>query len=442
MRTDILQIAIISEHASPLAALGSIDSGGQNIYVAQVAKQLAARGHYVDIFTRRDSSELPDVVHWDHRVRIIHVPAGPARFVRKEELLPYMNNFTRFFLQFSGWQRRPYDVVHANFWMSGLVAADYKIATKTPFVITFHALGRVRRIHQKEMDGFSDERFVIEDRIVREADRIIAECPQDAIDLMTLYAADRDRTSIVPCGFDPREFRPMDRCAARRALGLPTDGLILLQLGRMVPRKGVDNVIQAFALLKKEHAIRGHLMIVGGESVVVDQNRTPEIGRLERLAVDLGVDRDVVFVGRRGPDAVACYYNAADLFVTTPWYEPFGITPIEAMACGVPVIGANVGGIKFTVVDGETGFLVPPKDPRILAVRILELHRDPKRAASFGNAGLRRANAMFTWERVTEKILQVYKHAILVKRHSDHFAEVVVKQFNQNNNKRRVWPYA
>jgi D-inositol-3-phosphate glycosyltransferase len=168
------QIALISEHASPLSVLGGVDCGGQNLYVGQVAKALAALGYDVDVFTRRDSDVLPEAAEWVDGVRIVHVPAGPPRFVRKEELLPHMAEFTDYMVRFCRCQRNAYDMVHANFWMSGLVAAEVKRRLGIPFVITFHALGRVRRQHQRQADEFPDERFAVEDRIIAEADHLVA----------------------------------------------------------------------------------------------------------------------------------------------------------------------------------------------------------------------------------------------------------------------------
>jgi len=369
------QIALISEHASPLATIGGIDSGGQNVYVGQLAKNLVANGYEVDVFTRRDSELLPETAEWVQGVRIIHVPAGPATYVRKEALLPCMSAFTEYMLHFCRCQRKAYDLIHANFWMSGLVAAELKQKLSIPFVITFHALGRVRRLHQQAADEFPDDRFAIEDRIVAEADRIIAECPQDEEDLIRLYNADPMKITIVPCGFDPAELWPVSKALARVALGFAPDERILLHLGRLVPRKGIDTVIQGFARLRKHHDITARLLIVGGESERPDAQLTPELNRLQALAEKEEVADDVVFVVRRGREELKHYYNAADIFVTTPWYEPFGMTPVEAMACGAPVVGSNVGGIKFTVRDGETGYLVPPKDPEAVAERIAYLYR-------------------------------------------------------------------
>ncbi len=406
------RIAMISEHASPLALLGGVDSGGQNVYVGQLSKHLASLGYSVDVFTRRDNEELPEIVEWTKGVRVINVSAGPTRVLPKEELLPYMSEFTQYIFEFNKRLRRSYDLVHANFWMSALVAADLKEMAGIPFVVTFHALGRVRRQHQGEADTFPDDRFAVEERVVAEADRIIAECPQDEADLIRLYNADPARITIIPCGFDPAEFGPINKVLARVALGLPPKERIILQLGRMVPRKGVETVIRGFAQLEKKYDITARLLIVGGEAEEPDPDLTPEIGRLQEIAREEGVSERVTFVGRRSREMLNYYYSAADIFVTVPWYEPFGITPVEAMACGTPIVGSNVGGIKFTVRDGETGYLVPPKDPEALAERLAYLYQNPKLLNLFRHHAIRRANDLFTWQNVAMAMSALYEDVL------------------------------
>lgn len=403
------RIALISEHASPLALLGGDDCGGQNVYVDQVARKLAARGHRVDVFTRRDSEDLPEVVAWGEGVRIVNVPAGPAEYVRKEELFAFMPAFTAYVLDFCRRNALRYDVVHANFWMSGLVGLAVKEAMRAPLVMTFHALGRVRRLYQGKADGFPDERFAIEDMLVERADAIIAECPQDEEDLICLYRANPDKLRVIPCGFDPDEFWPIRKSVARTALGLPPDARILLQLGRMVPRKGVDAVLRSLGRLRQRHGMAASLLVVGGNADVPDPALTPEIGRLQAIAREEQVANAVTFVGRRYGRILRYYYSAADLFISTPWYEPFGITPVEAMACGTPVIGSNVGGIKFSVRDGETGYLVPPNDPTAIADRVAHLYRHPELMAVFRKQAIQRANDLFTWDTVVEAIARLYE---------------------------------
>jgi D-inositol-3-phosphate glycosyltransferase len=407
----MLKIAIVSEHASPLALIGGVDSGGQNVYVAHVARRLARAGHEVDVFTRHDSVLMPQVVHWRRNLRVVHVPAGPPEFVPKEQLLEHMDAFGDWMAEFFAAEERPYDVVHANFFMSGWAAMRAAQTVPFPLVTTFHALGLVRRRHQGVADGFPDERFAIEQRLMRESHRVVAECPQDKRDMLELYDADAERVEIVPCGFDPEEFEPMERKAARERLGWPKDEFIVLQLGRMVPRKGVDNVIRGIAALKRR-GVRARLCIVGGATEVPDIEATPEIGRLMNIALEERVADQVFFAGQRGRDVLPLYYAACDVFVTTPWYEPFGITPVEAMACARPVIGANVGGIKSTVVDQETGYLVPPHDAEALAQKLAVLKRDPTLARRMGEAGLARAKRTFTWKRVARSLVECYQRAM------------------------------
>jgi len=424
------RIALISEHASPLGTFGGADSGGQNVYVGQLAKHLAALGYEIDVFNRGDSYELPEIVEWCDRVRIIHVPAGPVKYVRKEDLLPYMQEFSAYVLAQCVHTPQTYDLIHANFWMSAMVAAEIKRKLGIPFVVTFHALGRVRRFYQGEADEFPDERFEIEDRIVAEADHIIAECQQDQEDLRSLYHADPGKISIIPCGFDPAEFWRVDQASARVMLGLLPEDLLILQLGRLVPRKGVDTVIRGTATLLKQHQITARLLIVGGESEEPDSCLTPEIGRLQAIASSLGIESWVTFVGRRHREVLKYYYSAADVFVTTPWYEPFGITPLEAMACGTPVIGSNVGGIKFTVKDGETGYLVPPNNPDAIAERIAYLYQNPESQARLGSFGVKRAKALFTWQQVTSNVAALYEEvlATCTPAHKQHSALSIIDQ--------------
>lgn len=404
------KIALISEHASPLAAIGGVDAGGQNIYVANVARQLVSRGYRVDVFTRRDDPSLPPVVPVGHNIRVIHVPAGPPRDIPKEQLLPYMGEFADFMVRHCAQTKPGYDILHANFFMSGQVGMRVRQVLDIPLVMTFHALGHVRRQNQGASDTFPEERIEIENALVRTADVIIAECPQDKIDLLTLYDADPRRIEIVPCGFDASEFHPVPRAEARAALGWDPDEFAILQLGRLVPRKGIDNVIRALRVMLDEVGCgrRVKLHVVGGPDYRVDLDRCAELARLSTLAHELGVAEHVDFVGRRDRDALRNFYGAADVFVTTPWYEPFGITPVEAMACATPVIGSDVGGIRTTVVDGETGFLVPPKHPEALAARLAQLRDDRCLAHRLGLAGARRANRHFTWSGVAEQLCAVY----------------------------------
>jgi D-inositol-3-phosphate glycosyltransferase len=406
------KVAFISEHASPLAILGGVDSGGQNVYVDQVARQLVIQGYEVDVFTRWDNPALQQVVEYAPGIRVVHVLAGPQEQIAKENIFQFMDEFASEMISFIGNHKINYDLIHAHFWMSGYVAALIKNILNVPFVITFHALGKVRRMHQGTADGFPESRSGIEEMIAKEASAIIAECPQDKEDLMVLYFADEEKIEIIPCGFDKSEFYPMSNRKSKVDLGLDPEERIVLQLGRMVPRKGVDNVIRSISSLLNIKSIPIRLVVVGGESDDPDSDKTPEITRLKKIAEEGNILDKVTFVGRRNRDELKLYYNAADVFVSTPWYEPFGITPLEAMACGTPVIGSNVGGIKYSVSHGNTGFLVPPKEPEILARRILEIVDDKILYRTLSLKAISHVNKFFTWETVTQDIASLYDRVI------------------------------
>jgi glycosyltransferase involved in cell wall biosynthesis len=295
--------------------------------------------------------------------------------------------------------------------MSALVASNIKKATGIPYVVTFHALGLVRRLHQKQQDGFPPERTIIEKHIVNDANLLIAECPQDKDDLIMHYDADPERIAIVPCGFNPKEFYPIDKEAARDFLRLSQHDKIILQLGRMVPRKGVDNVIRAVGIARKK-IDNIKLLVVGGEADSPDPRLTPEIGRLQAVARECNVYDQVQFTGRKARSLLKYYYAAADIFISTPWYEPFGITPLEAMACGTPVIGSNVGGIKYSVVDQRTGFLVPPHEPEMLADKINELLHDTVLYHAMCKNAIKHVKSSFTWSKVASSIHHVYNKVL------------------------------
>jgi glycosyltransferase involved in cell wall biosynthesis len=405
------KIAFISDHASPIAALGGVDTGGQNVYVGELAYQLARKGYEVDIFTRWEHPQLPQIVQWRQGVRVVHIKAGPLECIPKEQLLPYMAEFRENMLAFIRETQISYELIHANFFMSAQVAIELKAILHIPFVVTFHALGHVRRIHQGEQDKFPPERLEIETAAIRQADYVVAECPQDREDLIKYYNAPTDKIRVIPCGVNPEEMFPVDQRLARMRLKLPQDDFVLLQLGRMVPRKGVDNVIKALPRLKYT-GTRARLIIVGGEEEVCGQGYNPEIARLKQLAKDLGIQHAVTFAGRKGREELKYYYAAADIFITTPWYEPFGITPLESMACGTPVIGADVGGVKYSVLDGKTGLLVPPNDPQALAEKIDELRLRRPVLEEMGRNAIKRVQALFTWQRVAQLMSRLYEKAI------------------------------
>ena len=474
------RIAFLSEHASPTALRGGEDAGGQNVYVDEVSRNLAQLGYEVDIFTRRNTDEIPEVLDWAPGVRIIHLTAGPVEFLLKDAIWPFMPAFHDAFLQFIACDGKRYDLIHSNFWMSGWVAARLRRELHIPVVQIFHAMGTTKRKHQGEMDSSPDERIDIERGIIQQVDRLIAQCPAEESELIDDYGADARKIALIPSAVNTDVFRPVDLYEARRAIGIDPDGFVVAYVGRMLPRKDVRNVVRALAhlltLYKEKPSIVGAhpcgrpttsqdahnndtasasivgahpcgrpasgrlasgrpttsqdvptqgdhkgrpyndtgitLLLVGGETEEPDPVATPEIGVLQQLAAELGIDRHVRFTGKRQQDRLRYYYSASNVAVTTPWYEPFGLTPLEGMACGRPVIGSAVGGITFTIKDGETGFLVPPRDPAALARQLYRLLVEPGLSERMGTAARARVEQEFTWHTVAVRTAALYERLL------------------------------
>jgi D-inositol-3-phosphate glycosyltransferase len=410
------RIAMISEHASPVANMGSTDSGGQNVYVDQVSRGLAALGYAVDVYTRADAPDLAPVA-WVPGVRILPVPAGPLAPIPKDAIWPQLPQFLAE-MERLGAQYGPYDLIHGNFWMSGWVGAHLRERWGIPFVEIFHALGLVKRQHQGEADTSPPERIAVERLVLEAADRVIAQCPSEVDELASRYGANPLRIRVVPSGVDLARFSPIPRDEARRALGLAPAEAIVAYVGRLLPRKDVANLIEALPLLVGDHDGQPplprpvRLLVVGGETPGPDLAQEPEMRRLIALAERLGVREQVTFVGRRPADRLRWYYSAADVFATTPWYEPYGLTPLEAMACGVPAVCAAVGGITYTVADGATGLLVPPRQPAPLAAALRRILADDGWRAQLARQSRARVEAQFTWPVVARQTARVYEEVL------------------------------
>jgi glycosyltransferase involved in cell wall biosynthesis len=407
-----LRIAMLSEHASPVACLGGQDAGGQNVYVDQLSRHLGRLGYQVDVFTRRDEPSQPEVVPWADNVRVVSLPVGPPYFVPKDDLWPLMPAFRDALLAYMLRRGARYDLLHGHFWMSGWVVADLGRRLGLPTVQTFHALGVTKRRHQGAADSSPPERFLVERRIVAGVDRVIAHCPTELLELSEDYGAARCRLALLPGAVDLQQFRPLPKLQARRQLGMHPTAPQIVYVGRLLPRKDVRNVVRALALLRQGSGLPAEPLIVGGETADPDPGATPEIGALQQLAAKLGVQEAVRFAGRKQPSELAVYYAAGDVKVTTPWYEPFGLTPLEAMACGRPVVGSAVGGLTFSVQDGVTGLLVPPRAPQALAASLERLLRDPSLRECFGRAGRRRVETEFGWPLAAQRFADLYQQLV------------------------------
>ncbi|QIJ61285.1 glycosyltransferase [Streptomyces sp. JB150] len=389
-----LDIALVSEHASPLAALGGVDAGGQNVHVAALASALADRGHRVTVFTRRDSRELPDRVALRDRVEVHHVPAGPPEPLPKDELLPHMDEFGHYLTR--RWRARLPDVVHSHFWMSGLASLHAVRALDLPLLHTYHALGTVKRRHQRLADTSPPQRVTLETEVGLGCDRVIATCRDEVVELARM-GVPAGKVSVVPCGVDTELFTPQGPAAPRGP-----HPYRLLQLGRLVPRKGAAVSIAALSLLPDTE------LVVAGGPPADRLDEDPEVRRLREIARRAGVADRVRFTGGVPSRQVPPLLRGCDVVLCPADYEPFGIVPLEAMACGVPVVASAVGGQLDTVADPGTGRLVPPRDPRALARAVADLLARPETRLACGAAGRRRVLRRYTWDRVAAETEAAY----------------------------------
>jgi D-inositol-3-phosphate glycosyltransferase len=403
-----VRVALVSEHASPLATLGGVDAGGQNVHVAALAQHLARQGLEVDVYTRRDDRSSPAQVPLGPRVTVLHVDAGPPEPLPKDDLLPYMDEFAAWLV--AAWSMRPPRLVHAHFWMSGRAALAAGRVLSIPVVQTFHALGVVKRRHQGDRDTSPPSRLDEEVRLASDVDHIVATCSDEVFELIRL-GADARRITVVPCGVDTQLFSHTGARVPRRA-----GSARVLMAGRLVERKGISDVIDALPALPN-----AELLVAGGppSSELRDD---PEACRLLASARARRVPNRVRLLGQVDHDRLPALMRSADVVACTPWYEPFGIVPLEAMACGVPVVASAVGGLVDTVVDGVTGIQVPPRRPDAIARALEVLLTDPNRRAAMGRAGAKRARARYTWDRVAASTHEVYRRVLAVHARSHRLA--------------------
>ncbi len=402
------RVAVVSVHTSPLDQPGAGDAGGMNVYIVEVSRRLAARGIAVDVFTRATSSDLPPVVEMSPGVTVRHVSAGPFEGLGKEELPAQLCAFTAGVLREEA-QHEPghYDVVHSHYWLSGQVGWLARDRWRVPLIHTAHTLAKVKNAALADGDRPEPRLRVIgEEQVVAEADRLVANTADEARQLVEHYGADPRRTLVVPPGVDLDRFTPGDRAAARRALGVPADAVVLAFVGRIQPLKAPDLLLAAAArMLADDPALRARLQVhvIGAPS----GSGLEAPRQLEELAASLGIADLVRFLPPQAPDRLALHYRAADVAVVPSHSESFGLVALEAQACGTPVVAAAVGGLPTAVRDGVSGVLVGSRDPAAYAAAVRAvLARRPLLAA-----GARRHAAAFSWDRTADALVDAYASA-------------------------------
>ncbi len=409
------RIAIISVHTSPLATLGGKDTGGMNVFVRETAREFARRGVAVDVFTRAAKA---DSLRIDPRIapnaRVIHVPAGPEGPIAKADLIKIIPAFTEWVCEFGkGEDGHGYDVIHAHYWLSGLVAEELSRCWGVPFVETFHTLAELKnQIAQRPQDIESDERIAGECHVCGAANLITAATSVEWDQLVHIYGAGSSRIRIIPPGVDTSRFHPLEQSYARKVIGVPRDQRVILFAGRIEPLKGIDTLLRAIAILRDRRPDlspkKMTVPIIGGDPTESGLRGNEEMARLHALRSELGLQDLITFVGAQDQDTLNFYFSAADCLVMPSHYESFGMVALEAMACGAPVICSDVGGLTQLVRHGETGLRVPPRDPEALADAIEFLLADEPGRRRMGHSAACLAED-YDWSRIVDKLAAVYQ---------------------------------
>ena len=412
----MLRIAMLSYHTCPLAILGGKDTGGMNVYVRELTRQLGRMGIHVDVFTRSQDEHVPHVVHeLGYGNRVVHVPAGPEFPLAKRELAEYVPQFVEGIKQFAAEKGIQYDLVHSHYWMSGLAAEALSDAWCVPIVHMFHTLGEMKnRIARSEEEREGSYRIEGEKQVIARVDRIIASTLAEQTQLQFLYKANKRKITIIPPGVDTSHFYPIPMDEARQYIGADPENKLVLFVGRVEPLKGLDTLIKAIAWHRSFKPGKVTLAIIGGEPDASPQEMSAEMARIQKLCDDLCMGRMVVFLGKRAQDTLPYYYSAADVLVMPSHYESFGMVALEAMACGTPVIASQVGGLAFLVKDGETGYHVPDQDPKALCEKLLMLLNDPQLRKTMGMCAAEYAKN-YAWANIASQMLEVYKSLVVGK---------------------------
>lgn len=423
---SIKRVAVLSVHTSPLASLGGNKTGGMNVYVREMARELGRRGVQVDIFTRRADAYSPEIdSSLGDNVRVVQVACGPETYLEPVSVYPHIQQFSAGVIAFTTKHEMVYDIVYSHYWLSGLVAEKLKEVWGTPFVQMFHTLGHMKNRISSDYNHMQmqmpDVRAINETKIVGWAERVIAATPAEHAQLLWLYRTDRRKIRIIPPGVDACRFTPQDQALAREKLDIPVDHRVLLFVGRIEPLKAVDTILEAVHIIHTNHPEsleKTRIAIIGGTP------DNPELQRLKALAEKLNVDHLVDFLGAKDQHLLPIYYAAATAVLMPSDYESFGMVALEAMAVGTPVIASNVGGLAFLVKDDETGYLVPVREPQKLADRINHLLNDTETQRRLGRNAAMLAQE-YSWRVIVDKLLTVFEDVINDTRGNKHKSQQV-----------------
>jgi D-inositol-3-phosphate glycosyltransferase len=406
-----LRVAMLSVHTCPLAMLGGKKTGGMNVYVRDLSRELGRLGLKVDVFTRSQDDCVPMVNHdLHHGARVIHIPAGPQSPIPVAEVGDYLDDFVTGVAEFAAKEQLSYDLLHSHYWLSGLVAEKLRsLWGPLPIIHMFHTLGHMKnRVATNSSEMAPPERLQGEARVIEIADCIVAATPAEKAQLNWLYQADMSKVVVIPPGVDLTRFTPIPADEAKEQVGIPCGDKNIMFAGRIEPLKGIDTLIQAMALIKNrrpEVIENTCVAIIGGDPWT--DSPDDEMSRLQDLLQQLDIHDIVVFLGAKNQEVLPNYYAAAEMVIMPSHYESFGMVALEAMAMGRPVIASEVGGLAYLVQDGFNGYHVPSRNPEALAERIYELLSSDECRNELGS-NARKYAERFDWSIIAVRLIEVY----------------------------------
>ncbi|MEX1207379.1 MAG: glycosyltransferase [Acidimicrobiia bacterium] len=390
----IRRVAFISVHSSPLDAPGTGDAGGMNVYVDSLARTLARRGVAVDVYTRRFEANVLEETEVEPGYRVIQISASG------DERADVVRSFTEGVEKWIECEGVEYDIIHSHYWLSGWAGLLLQERLEVPFAISFHTLGRVKEATRSPGEPRESlVRIATETDVVARARCVVASTPADAADLLEHYQALPERLCVSSPGVDHEVFSPGDAVEARRCLGIDTEARWIAVVGRIQALKGIEVAIRALDHLDDD--VR--LLVIGGPS---GADGEAELARLQAIADEVAPDR-VLFRPPVAHEEVVCAYRAANVVVVPSRSESFGLVAVEAQASGTPVVAARVGGLAYSVADGESGFLISGEDPAVYAAAISKILDDPEEAARLSAGAIAHA-AGFSWDSTADRLLELY----------------------------------
>lgn len=409
------RVAVLSVHSCPLAALGGKETGGMNVYVRELSREMGRKGWQVDVFTRSQNPHISRIVSLGKNARVIHLPAGPEIPVPKTKILRFLTDFIKNLEEFTLQDKISYNLIHSHYWLSGWVGQKLKEKWSLPLLHMFHTLGFLKEAAKKNRkEKESKERLRIEKQIMKKADYLITSTPWEKEQIVFFNNVDPAKIKVIPCGVDLGLFKPIPMGKAKRFLGLSNEKEFILYVGRIDAIKGIDILIRAFDYIMKRHLRRTKelgLIIIGGEVDLTNREENQEWQRLRRMVENLGLQERIAFWGPQRQDLLPYFYSAAQALILPSRYESFGMVALEAMACGTTVIASDVGGLPFTIKDGENGFLIPQGDWVCLAEKILEVVEDRELRKRIRQKSLKKIKD-FAWPIITQKVLSLYDSLI------------------------------